>query len=996
MKHIQTHPPFRTTIISFFLLFWLIVPAKAQFVDLGQDPWFIRWRQIKTENFQIIYPDFFEESAQYLANIYAKLYAHANSLGIRAKKMSMIVRANGGISNGNVGWAPKKSELYTTPSQETNDAWLEHLCVHEFRHIVQYDKVNQGFSKVLYYLFGEQITMAIIGIYVPMWYLEGDATDFETSVLAGGRGRSPEFLNQMKAQIIEKGLYNYDKAVLGSYKDFVPNRYVMGYFMVGNSRINYGNQIWQDVLTRVGHRPLGITPFAKSLGITLDRKRDSLWNTRHFQSLFIYPDSVKKANTYRDAKRTLYRDNFSELQQVWKKQANTLIHSFDTVATADKVYANYHYPTPYKANSLVAYKEGLAQPGAFVFLDGKKEKIIVRPGILYDYKFALNDRFLVWSEYKPHLRWEHGGRMTLASYDLKTKRYRYHSAPSNRYAPFAVGNHWGFVEVNKTNEASIVIVEADFRTELFRLKGKKHELFVHPSFDGEENIITVVVSPEGKWLEKIHISDGRRKIITPVTSYELDHPVALPNKIIYRAAFNGNNAFYGKETDFSFGENILNGRFGINYPLPHRDTLYFSFYTANGYKPGKIALHDIQSHPMEEKDFPIAKKLTELENWTFRLSQDSTYASRRYDKTTHLFNFHSWGPIFPEKDDMNIDFGIAVSSQNKSSTLYFTVGYVRGQDYPHGNWQLSATYRGLWPVFKLELKSGCQDDFAHYDFQAIHWETGQRDTVYINNKTHRTKFILNMQLPFNLSSQNYSRAFLPYMQYELQALHGNKIRTFASWNTYYENEWTYDDPSKYRFSNSDIWVQILQYGATFNNQTRTSDRDIYPRWGQRLHGGYAHTPWKKIDYGHTWWGECRFYFPGFAAHHSLSMYLAHQQKSEEANYYSNKIYSPRGMKLYGHQLSSFRSGYTLPLAYPDARMGPILYIKRITGGLFFDAGQEKNRYYKKTFYSYGIETLMDAHLFRLPFPVNLGIRTGYETRKNNLFIDALFSINFSI
>ena len=81
--------------------------------------------------------------------------------------MSMIVRANGGVSNGNAGWAPKKSELYTAPPQDVSDAWLEHLCIHEFRHIVQYDKVNQGFTKALYYIFGEQITMLSSGYMYP-------------------------------------------------------------------------------------------------------------------------------------------------------------------------------------------------------------------------------------------------------------------------------------------------------------------------------------------------------------------------------------------------------------------------------------------------------------------------------------------------------------------------------------------------------------------------------------------------------------------------------------------------------------------------------------------------------------------------------------------------------------------------------------------------------------------------------------------------------------
>ena len=980
------------------LLFLYFTPVKAQFVDLGQDPASTRWRQIKTEHFQIIYPAFFEQNAQYLANIYEKLYAHANSLGSTPKKMSMIVRANGGIANGNAGWAPKKSELYTSPSQETTDAWLEHLCVHEFRHIVQYDKVNQGFTRTLYYLFGEQITMAVVGLYIPMWYLEGDATDFETSVLPGGRGRSPEFLNQMKAQIVEKGLYPYDKAVLGSYKDFVPNRYVLGYFLVGNSRVNYGNRIWQNALARVGQRPLGITPFANSLQQTLNQQRDSLWNTPRFQSIFVNPDSVKTANTYNDAKRTLYRDNFSELQQVWEKEATTISHTFDTIPTRNPAYTNYHYPTPYQTNSLITYKEGLGEAGAFVLLENAKEQLIFRPGTLYDYKFALNHQTLVWSEYKPHPRWEHGGRMTLASYHLATRHYRRHSAPANRYAPFVVNNNWGFVEVDKNDNASLVIMDQDFQQELFRLTGKPHELFVHPTFDGEAHIITVVVSPAGKWLERINMQTGERTPITPVTHYEIDHPVALTTSLIYRSAFNGNNALYAQTTPLTFGETVLNSRFGISTPTysPLRDTLYFSFYTSDGYKPGKIALHKLQTSPIDTVIFPTAQALTALENWSFSLTTDSSYTSRKYNKATHLFNPHSWGPIFPDRESSTIDLGIAVSSQNKLSTLYFTAGYVLDQDYPHGNWQLLATYKGWWPVFNLEWKSGRQDDFARIDYQAIHLETGRKDTVYILNDTRRTELTLNLQLPFTWNTKNYYRGLTPYLQYELQNLRDNRMQTFAAWNTHFEKMWTHVSPAEYTFDNSNVQLQILQYGLSFYNQTRMSDRDLYPRWGQSLHGGYAHTPWENVDYGGTWWGEARFYLPGLALHHSLSLYGAHQQKSDEANYYSNKIQSPRGMKLSGHRLSTLRTSYTLPLAYPDTRIGPLLYLKRLSGTLFFDAGQEKNRQTRKTYYSYGLEALFDTHCFRLPFPVNLGTRIGYESRQNSLFVDLLFSITFSL
>ena len=996
-KHISTSV--NALIIGILLSFIFITPGKAQFVDLGQDPSSVRWRQIKTDNFQIIYPDFFEKNAQYLANIYEKLYAHANTLGTKAQKMSMIVRANGGVSNGNAGWAPKKSELYTAPPQEVSDAWLEHLCIHEFRHIVQYDRVNQGFTKALYYIFGEQITMAIIGVYIPMWFLEGDAVNFETSVGKSGRGRSPEFLNEMKAQITEKGIYTYYKAVLGSYKDFVPDRYTLGYYMVGNSRIHYGTSIWQDALTRLAKRPYGITPFARSLKLTMNEKRDSLWSSKHFQSLFINPDSVKKVNTHCDAKRTLYRDNFSELQQIWKQESDQINHTFDTIVTTNKLYTNYHYPTLTSSGEVIAYKEGLAQEGALVILHPTGDEIITRTGTMYDYKFAYNDATLVWSEYKSHTRWTHGGKMVLASYDMRHKKYRRYPTQENRYAPFAVGSNWGFVEVDKEDNASLVIVDNTFEKEIFRVKGTGDELFVHPSYDGQNNIITIVVSSKGKQIEAIDIHTGKRTPLTAFTPYEIDNPIVVNNQIIYRGAFDANNSLYRQTTPQQFGHNALTSKFGLRYPIasPDKDSILFSFYTSDGYKPGKIAFSKLDNKPIENKTFWIADSMTRQENWQFELTSDSTYASRKYNKTSHLFNFHSWGPIFPDADDVDVDFGLAASSQNKLSTLFLTAGYVRGKGYKHGNWQVKATYKGLWPILQLEFKSGRDDDFTN-DYAIRISGTQQIDTVRTTYKFQRTKGIATVQFPFNISRKNYYRSITPYVKYEIQALTGFDFKNFYLLD---HNRWTPISSNNPYTSvigkPENIKLQVMRYGLILNNQTRMSSRDIYPRWGQRLEIGYEHTPFSGLDYGNSKWVEARFYLPGFWTHHSWTLYFGHQLKSSKTlNYYGNQINSPRGISLSGYDLSTLRISYAFPFWYPDAHVGPILYMKRFTAEPFFDAGWEKNRYHDTTFQSYGIEISAATHFFRLPFPINVGFRTGYETKKKSMFVDMLFSVAFTI
>ena len=305
--------------------------ARGQFVDLGQDATRVRWREIRTVDFQVIYPEWYEERAQVIANIYARLYAHANTLGVRPRRMSMVVRADGGVSNGNAGWAPKKSELYGTPPQEVTGEWLRHLCVHEFRHVVQYDRVNVGFTRLLYYVFGEQATMAVVGLYLPMWLIEGDATVFETSVNEGQRGRSPEFLNETRARVVERGVDSYYKATFGSLRDHVPGSYEMGYYLVGTAREWYGPGVWARALERVGRRSYGVAPLARSLRLTMEAERDSLWRTERFRSAFVNADSARRANERGGAKAVLYRDVFSVLGAEWRREVEGMEQAFDTL-----------------------------------------------------------------------------------------------------------------------------------------------------------------------------------------------------------------------------------------------------------------------------------------------------------------------------------------------------------------------------------------------------------------------------------------------------------------------------------------------------------------------------------------------------------------------------------------------------------------------------------------------------------------------------------------
>ena len=969
--------------------------SKAQFVNFGQDRPSLRWRQIKTENFQIIYPDFFETEAQKAANIYSRLYRHANTLGQRPKKIAMIMHADGGVSNGNVALAPRKSELYTMPSQEPGDAWLEHLCTHEFRHVVQFDKINQGLTHGLYYLFGEIFPIAVVGVYLPMWFIEGDAVCFETSVGHVGRGRSPEFLGEMKAQMVEKGIYSFPKAILGSQKDYVPNRYNMGYFMTANTRRHYGSDVWAKALERTGRRPFGITSFDKSLKLTMQGKRDSLWQEPGFRSLFANPDSVKADNRHSGAKHTLYYDNFTELRQRWLREAAGKRNDFDTISTCNKYYAGYYYPTPLPDGGVLAYKEGLRETGAFVLLQGGKERLLTRTGSMDDRKFATDGNRIVWSEYRPHVRWDQGGRMRLSSYDLKKGKYRRHRGANNQFAPFSADGGWGYVETDNRNRSYLVLADSSLQREVWRLAAGEGEHFIHPSWHAGK-ITVAVQSPRGMRLESIDIATRERRRLTEDLHYELDNPLQLDDSTyVYRASYDTDNAFYRLRNGRT--EKIAEGRYGVRFPAYGRrdSSLYFSFYTSDGYKPARLPAADWEADSTIYATYPLADLVTAQEGWKGKFTYDSIFPSRKYNKFTHLPNIHSWAPLYASLSPIGFDFGATVYSQNKLSTLSFTAGYIKDSGYEHGNWLVDLTYSGWWPVVSLTFKSG-RENYTSQETGTLR-RGGVDMPLYVTYKAQRSSADITMQFPFNLSARQFNRSLRPYVRYQIEGIHGQRPQELYA--MFLENDTLWLAPVQtedYDIQFGKRYYQLMEYGITFSNQARMTDQEINPRWGQVLTAGYTHALSQGLHLGEQWWTAGQFYFPGVAANHSLALYGGFQHMSDRTRNYSNKISYPRGISLYGYEIATFRGSYHFPIAYPDQHISSILYFKNINGCVFYDFGTSKSLTGTEHHSSYGLELTTDTHFFRLTYPIHLGVRAGYQTQSESLFAEFIFSIGLSI
>jgi len=198
-------------------------------------------------------------------------------------------------SNGYVAWAPKRMELYPTPDQNTIPLSAEkQLAVHELAHVLQMESLNQGFSKGMSLLLGQQFT-GIVASLLPSWLIEGDAVFAESALTPSGRGRTPSFQKELKALIIENYKpYSYDKIINGSYKDFVPDYYESGFQMVTLALAKYDPQIWNKVFKFTGEQPFTINPVNISLSKNYNLKKKKLWEETFDTLKTIWTKDVSK------------------------------------------------------------------------------------------------------------------------------------------------------------------------------------------------------------------------------------------------------------------------------------------------------------------------------------------------------------------------------------------------------------------------------------------------------------------------------------------------------------------------------------------------------------------------------------------------------------------------------------------------------------------------------------------------------------------------------
>ena len=967
MPEIFAEMKFKHRFRPFGFIVLILFPAIlfGQYFNLGQDPASLKWRQIETDHFRLIYPENFEHKAQKMMP--ALNFANANAtktLAYAPKQVPFVIHNYNTISNAVTAWAPKRVEIFTTPPQDTYaQDWLNQLVLHEYRHVVQIDRTNQGFTKVLSWFTGEQAATMINGLFVPSWFMEGDAVCTETALSRSGRGRMPAFEMLLKAQVSQKGAFSYDKAALGSYNTFVPNQYVLGYSMVANVRRKYGYQAWINALDEVARKPYIITPFNRGL---------------------------KKSTGY--GKEDLYRMTMFDMDSLWKYQdAYTIKTDFDQLTIGNsRKYENYKLPfylndtlvvTQYSSQDDITrfeltgpgeYRQLITTPG---FLSSEIYSV-VHIGFSNDISFRENrteatpDLLLAWTETINDLRWGERNYSVIRVYDSRTGNTREISKKSRYFAPaFSPdGRLLAVVTVDPESHSSMVLIDVETGKETDTIISSDADFYMTPSWseDGKKLVFTKL-DDAGKSIIFYDFEKRNFTTLLQPTFIEISGPVFANNCVLFTGSFSGIENIYAVQISNKAIFQVTSARFGAcNADLsPNGSKIVYSDYSSGGYSLAQISFNPESWKKLNEiRDFSpsLYKYIVTEETGILENSPDTNavFHSQPYRKNAHIFNFHSWAPAYINYMSGENGAGISFMSQNDLSTATAVVGYKYDMAENTGKVTLDFSWQAWYPMIDINTSYGAR--------------TGYTDSAQRYN-FNETILSGGVTLPLIFTGGKYYK--------------GIRLQYYTSFYNITDNT----SPLEDKLTGT---IYSLDYNLYAYRYIKQSYKDLYPRWGQSVTLAFSHSPFGENDYGNIASALTRLYFPGVLQHHGIRLDFNWQHKLPGTYSYSNRINLPRGYTYIDAQtLTCFALNYKFPFAYPDFSLGPLAYFKRLKANLFYDGGIAATHGENQQLQSTGVEITSDLHLLRFIFPIDLGFRFGYLPDKKHYFVNLLFSVNLS-
>ena len=902
------------------LLFLMVFSCSQGFSQFfGGNPPSVKWKQINTRDSRVIFPQGLDSVATRITNIISFIKAPTErTIGIRSKKINIVLQNQTTVSNAYVALGPFRSEFYLTPDQNSFEMgslpWPDQLTIHEYRHVEQDNNFDVGLSKVMHSIFGEEGQALANNAAIPNWFYEGDAVFNETNLSKQGRGSLPFFFNPYRSLWKASKNYSYMKLRNGSLKDFVPDHYALGYLLVSYGREKYGDNFWKNVTQ----------------------------NAVAFKSLF-YPfqHAIKKYSgidyvTFRNDAFDFFKNSFnSSPNEEGMKNLGT--------------YRDEEFPSFTEDGSLIFVKSTYKDIPFFVIRKGNKEYKIRAQDYTLDNYFSYRHGKIVYASYRPDSRWGFRDFSDLQILDITNGHQYTLSKKSKYFSPDISADGKKIIVVSEPSSGicNLLLLNSKTGKLIYELPNPDHLFYTYPKFYDDHNIISAVRNQEGKMsLEEIDLKNNQTNYLLPFTYNVIGFPCFLHDTLYFSYSYRKNDELFA----YTFSDKKLwlistgyEQGIGKYYVSVNNSNIVWSSFTAEGYRlqefsKGQLQFTEINIDKLVKitSSFGITAINNTNANLLYSVPED-TFAITKYPKTFKLFNFHSLEPAV-----IDPQYTLSLVSDNILNTLQSDVSFTYDRSEKFKEMSFDATYGAWFPLL----------------------------TAGVNYYVDRSELFRQTLVHFNQLE--------PYAGFNIP-LNFSKGRSFTYLN--FGSQYVFSEGA-FQGKYSDILKSpSYSYSSNFlsyTHQIQQAQQQIYPRFAQTISLTYK-TPLTKYN-GYQYLAGGSLYFPGFARTHSLVLNGAYLRKDslDQINFSSGFPFSRGYQAVNFYKMYKWGINYNLPLALPDVGFGDILYLLRVRANLFYDNTQVSDFYsnntpYSASFRSTGTEITFDTKWWN-EVSVSFGIR----------------------
>ena len=858
------------------------MPARAQFYSAGNDPGSVRWSQIRTDNYRVIYPAGIDSLAHAYALSLQRQYPRiGRSIGFTpselcARPMPVILHPFTPYANGMVMWAPRRMDLYTVGDASDPDPmpWLLDLTTHEPRHASQLQLGRQRPFKALRWLIGDLSDVAWWSLYTGIAFSEGDAVVAETGLTQFGRGRTTDFLEYVRVAFDEGDWRDYYRWRYGSLRLYTPDHYRAGYMLAAGLRT-----VWDEPLF-------------------LNKYHDNLHSRRLPLPFFNMPYTVRQLTglSFKDAFSTISR----EFQAVWAANDAWRGDSFveDTALTPESRRFTSYRGAAAVGDDIYAVETGLERAARLVRIDAGGTVTHLGPfsSTASDFRYCAATGLLYWSEEVRDPRWALAGTSILRVLDPVSGRKQTLVRGGRLYnpAPSEDGAWLASVEYAVDGSHRIHVTDALSGASAWDLDAPAGLQPAQLAWIGER-LYASAVTEEGFGIFEA-TADWRP--VLPGRPVKIKQLRAREGRLCFVCDKDGVNELYSCDPDSGALLQHTQLRHGGNSFVWNAagDSLRYTVLSPEG---RRFHTAPVSAFRAQESDWdlvwknPIAEELSAqeqaLEASALRHgaacdSAISISAPRPYRKAAHLLRFHSWAPLYIDYDAVSslslsslysaAGLGATAFFQNDLATAAGSLAY-RASRNADKVWEhlldLRFNYTGLYPVFETTLTLGSAAP-SRYQFTHLTETTGKE--LGKVSATHRqgpaVNFSARVYVPLSFNWGGWNRGLVPQLRYSVSnSLYDGSIFHAERYGLFPER-----DKSVFltgiEAGDRVFWQNLSASIRGYAIQPKAPS-GVYPRWGIGAELGAGFRPALTHIYDPAAYGYLYGYVPGLIPEHGVRL-----------------------------------------------------------------------------------------------------------------------------